>query len=116
MTTQPTTTKEALEPCPFCGDKLIEVAGNEWEEDFRARCIGCLASSGRWRAKAEAIKAWNSRVSAPIVAPEVDLNLRKDEIALLINYNLERLAKAQCDESARNYRKRVQRLREFYEN
>lgn len=53
--------EEARESCPFCGDTLIEVAGNEWEEDLRARCIGCLASSGRYRTRAEALKAWNTR-------------------------------------------------------
>lgn len=54
---------EALKACPFCADTLIEVRGNEWDEDFRATCIGCLASSGRYRTKAEAIKAWNTRAS-----------------------------------------------------
>jgi|ERR1051326_1467114 hypothetical protein len=52
-----------LNPCPFCGDGMIEVAGNEWEEDLRATCIGCLARSGRYRTKAEAIRSWNTRAA-----------------------------------------------------
>jgi hypothetical protein len=63
--TKPSTTQtRELERCPFCGDRLIEVAGNEWEEDLRARCIGCLAGSGRYRTKAEAVAAWNTRADA----------------------------------------------------
>lgn len=65
MTTEPTAKhqEEAREkmPCPFCGHDIIEVAGDEWQEDWRATCIGCLARSGRYRTRPEALKAWNTR-------------------------------------------------------
>lgn len=61
MTTTPNPENQVLERCPFCGNKLIEVRGNEYKEDFRATCIGCLSASGRYRTKPETISAWNAR-------------------------------------------------------
>lgn len=47
---------------------MTEVVGNDWEENLRVTCIGCLAQSGRYRTRAEAVKAWNTR--ADLAAPD----------------------------------------------
>jgi hypothetical protein len=52
---------ETLLPCPFCGGSLVVAVGNEHEEDFRYKCVGCLATTGRYRTQREAGRSWNAR-------------------------------------------------------
>lgn len=86
-------TKELeLLPCPFCGDGLIEVRGNEWEEDLRATCIGCLSASSRYRTRAEAVKAWNSRAS--VAAPQGDAS---NQPLCAVHQRLEDIGALECE-------------------
>lgn len=55
-----------LKPCPFCGRKnglLISSVYDQWSVfcDASGDKVGCGASCGYHRTKAEAIEAWNRR-------------------------------------------------------
>ena len=60
-----------LRPCPFCGSLDValhegQVVGARPDDGHRfARCCGCGASTRRLP-MAEAVKAWNRRVSNPL--------------------------------------------------
>ena len=45
-----------LKKCPFCGGKAMFSGGNSW-----IVCEDCLAESGFFDYKHDAIKAWNNR-------------------------------------------------------
>jgi Lar family restriction alleviation protein len=50
-----------LKPCPFCGGNA-EVAEPICGEDYFVKCVNCgCRTSYFYRAKEEAIKAWNKR-------------------------------------------------------
>lgn len=52
---------EKLKPCPFCGNKNIEIVdGDAWPW---VRCRECLGSTAMENTKEEAIKKWNRRAS-----------------------------------------------------
>ncbi len=59
-----------LLPCPFCGHNKIMELGNMYAEDFKHQCLNCKTTSGRYRTKPEAIKAWNTRTTPPRVEAE----------------------------------------------
>lgn len=77
-----TTTKEALEPCWCRPDtEYLRVKAHMDHGEFGCRergryvyCPNCWACGPTYNTDAEAINGWNNsrRVSAPIVAPEVD--------------------------------------------
>lgn len=85
MTTQSTTTKEALEPCPLAHE--VREGVNLWSssagQKWHIWCYDCgLQFEGRLnQPKDEVIKAWNSR-SAPI-APVVDHDAFVRAVAVL---------------------------------
>lgn len=75
MTNQPTTTKEALEPCPWC--KAVPRALGHYFEVFHPPTCFFAEFSGALTRKCiyrEQFERWNSyaRITASIVAPEVD--------------------------------------------
>ena len=52
-----------LKPCPFCGGTNIAVAK---EDEWEVMCMDCFANVGAccsYYTEAEAIEAWNKRVS-----------------------------------------------------
>ena len=52
-----------LKPCPFCGGTNIAVAK---EDEWEVMCMDCYANVGAcfsYYTEAEAIEAWNKRVS-----------------------------------------------------
>src|ERR1700690_4498627 len=68
---------EALKPCPFCGNKNIEIRGNG-NGDYYCICAGdedemhCEASTSdrRCESQEQAINRWNQRASEkPAIAP-----------------------------------------------
>lgn len=76
-----TTTKEALEPCPFCGAEGVPYPVNGGWFAIHHTEVCYFTQNGR-DITAHHIpmhQNWNSRVSAPIVAPVVDEN---DQILL----------------------------------
>lgn len=95
MTTQSTTTKEALEPCPFNnlgGKHVLETKqdGHRWKPFQWIVICWCGATGPQRSSEQDAITAWNSRVSAPIVAPKQELPsdyicIAPQEQALVIN-------------------------------
>jgi Lar family restriction alleviation protein len=61
MTKKGSLTQEALNPCPFCGEKepvLWDLAGSAW-----VQCGSCSASTGIHSDRDEALGRWNGRVS-----------------------------------------------------
>lgn len=50
----------SLRPCPFCGSKIIAIMQHP-RFYFRARCIGCGATTASYTNKDRAISAWNMR-------------------------------------------------------
>lgn len=65
-----------LKPCPFCGrshgllitsirHRLDDITYEQWSVfcDASGGKVGCGASCGYYRTKAEAIEAWNRRTS-----------------------------------------------------
>ena len=61
-------TGEGLKPCPFCGNKDVEIIdnSNELEEDYLICCEGCggafMASNEAMPvSKAELVEKWNRR-------------------------------------------------------
>lgn len=81
MSTQSTTTKEALEPCPFCGKEskgywdgpYIHVSGApDTLQFYSIVCNGCC-STASYETKERAIAKWNSRAPVAGVVPTVDV-------------------------------------------
>lgn len=98
QTTQTATTKEALEPCPFCGSAAhlrSEIVDGRTKEKRYVYFVACQASytkncplftraMTKRSAEIEAITDWNTRrVSAPIVAPPNYALVQLLEAALL---------------------------------
>ena len=59
--------KHELKPCPFCGNKDVEIC-EVWSGRFHGKAVncnftdgGCGANSGSRETEAEAIEAWNRR-------------------------------------------------------
>ena len=51
-----------LKPCPFCGSKNIRLWGEKDKGTPWVQCNNCLASTGTYEKREQAIGAWNRRV------------------------------------------------------
>lgn len=70
-----------LKPCPFCDGKAT-ISGWEW---FSAECDDCGAKmAARYKSKADAITAWNTRQSHSLPG---DVGMLRDQIASALAFN-----------------------------
>ena len=53
---------EELKTCPFCGSKNIRLWGEKDKGTPWVQCNNCLASTGTYEKREQAIGAWNRRV------------------------------------------------------
>jgi Lar family restriction alleviation protein len=64
-----TTDREALLPCPFCGDTTPQLGeirhGDKLLHGFIVECCDCTANIDRQDSEEAAVAAWNRRAAAP---------------------------------------------------
>ena len=48
----------SLKPCPFCGSTAVSVRG---ATAIYVVCLDCMAGTGCFDSKKEAVEAWNNR-------------------------------------------------------
>jgi Lar family restriction alleviation protein len=71
---QPMTTREELEPCPFCGLPMAQLREQHTKSRifYTVLCNGCLAVGRETAHRSTAIEAWNTRASRQEVSVTVD--------------------------------------------
>lgn len=119
--TDSTTTHAAAEACKWCADsatgrpQFLDRDGVLCSLSGEPGILSHAYNDSWWPCLKFGVEMRCASVSAS-AAPTVGVKLERDEIGELINYNLKRLSNAPCDDAARTFRQRVQRLRAIYEN
>lgn len=95
--TADTVSGEALKPCPFCGAKDSDVAGELGlcyatgttpanGADWFVRCYQCHVETARVPTEAEAVAHWNARASSPDQVPDANAIAKIIRNALVENW------------------------------